>query len=209
MMSLNWCLSLATMGTLLLLATAIARGAEPLVESGAQPMMKFTAVDELPQRAALPEALTMLDGSPVRTRDDWHMKRRPQLKALFGQYVYGQTPPSPGIASVFTQEAVVLGGKAKLKEIEIKLKGLPEDAPRIHLALFVPIGAGRAEKSRAENIRAKNPRAEPGAMGVRTTRGRWLTRVFPSGFRPVMCRSRGSSPRSSDRRRRPAHASEA
>jgi hypothetical protein len=87
--------------------------------------------------------------------------RRTQLKKLFEQYVYGQAPPPPGITTRITKEAVVLGGKAKLKEIEIKLKGLPEDAPRIHLALFVPNGGGRVG-----NPPAENPPEEPGVMGV-------------------------------------------
>jgi len=105
------------------------------------PRTELAAVDDLPATPGLPDALTMDDGSPVRTRDDWRQRRRPQIKALFEKYVYGQAPPPPGITARVIKEAPVLDGKAKLKEVEIQFNGLPDGAPRIRLALFCPAGA--------------------------------------------------------------------
>ena len=130
-----------TLFAALLFTPTNALGTEPAPVADAQLMCDLPAINDLPVRAALQDALTMLDGSPIRTRDDWEQKRRPQLKSLFENYVYGQAPPPPGITARITKEAVVLDGKAKLKEIEIKLNGLLDDAPRIRLALFVPANA--------------------------------------------------------------------
>ena len=39
----------------------------------------FPPVDKLPERAALPDPLTMFDGTKVTTREQWHAQRRPEL----------------------------------------------------------------------------------------------------------------------------------
>ncbi len=112
---------------------ATAHAAEP---------MKFPPVDELPDSEELPPALVMRDGTPVQTADQWRTKRRPELIALFQHYMYGVAPPSPGITATVTKTASgLLGGKGALKEIEIKVNGLPENAPRIHLAVIYPAAA--------------------------------------------------------------------
>lgn len=94
--------------------------------------------DQLPDRPALPNALTMLDGSPVRTADDWYQKRRPELLRLFQHYVYGYAPPAPRIEARVTKQATLADGNVLLKEVEIRFADLPDDAPRIRLALFLP-----------------------------------------------------------------------
>ena len=56
--------------------------------------------------------------------------------------MYGHAPAPPGItARPERDDATVLDGKATLRQVEIAIDGLPEDAPRIHLALFVPKSA--------------------------------------------------------------------
>ena len=44
---------------------------------------EFPPVEKLPERAELPDALTMFDGTKVTTREQWYEQRRPELKALF------------------------------------------------------------------------------------------------------------------------------
>jgi hypothetical protein len=97
--------------------------------------------ERLPPRPELPDPLFCLDGTPVESAADWNHRRRPELAALFSHYVYGWAPPPPPIEATVTRtDDTLLGGRATLKEIEIRFAGLPTDAPRIRLALFLPHG---------------------------------------------------------------------
>jgi (4-O-methyl)-D-glucuronate---lignin esterase len=49
---------------------------------------------ELPELKQLPNPFAFLDGSPVRTKEDW-VRRRGELKGLFEDYEYGHLPPKP------------------------------------------------------------------------------------------------------------------
>src|SRR3954453_4428894 len=50
--------------------------------------------DELPGIKRLPNPFLFLDGSTVRSKEDWDRRRR-ELKALFEEYEYGHLPPKP------------------------------------------------------------------------------------------------------------------
>lgn len=96
-------------------------------------------VDQLPVQTGLPDPLKMFDGTPVTTAEQWRAQRRPELIRLFQHYMYGHVPLAPGVTSrVVKTVDSVLDGKGRLKEIEIRINGLPDSAPRIHLALFLP-----------------------------------------------------------------------
>ncbi len=98
----------------------------------------FPDVSELPPRADLPDALTMLDGHKVTTREQWLKERRPELKALFQHYMYGFFPPSPPRveAAVRRVDPECFGGKATLKEVTLSFG--PPKAPKIELLVVVP-----------------------------------------------------------------------
>src|SRR5262249_46344393 len=98
----------------------------------------FPPVDKLPSRPELPDPLVMMDGTRVKTADDWVKKRRPELKALFQHYMYGQMPPAPkkGTAKVLHEARKAFGGKAELKELELTVG--PAEALMLHLLLVVP-----------------------------------------------------------------------
>jgi len=51
------------------------------------------AVDDLPPRHEDPDPLTMMDGTPVTTKDDWFLKRRPQIVRLVQHYFFGYAAP--------------------------------------------------------------------------------------------------------------------
>ncbi|HET6424268.1 MAG TPA: hypothetical protein VFG20_11330, partial [Planctomycetaceae bacterium] len=107
--------------------------------SGAQ---SFPAVDQLKEQPALPDPLKMLDGTPVTSAEQWRTQRRPELIRLIQHYMYGVTPPAPKIETkVIKVDDSLYGGKARLKEIEIRFVDLPDNAPRMHLALFIPLPA--------------------------------------------------------------------
>ena len=102
----------------------------------------FPVFENLPERPELPSPFVMMDGSQVETPEDWYDKRRPELKALFQHYVYGYMPDAPGItAKKEAEDAEILDGKGVLRQVVISTNGLPDDAPKIHLALFLPKSA--------------------------------------------------------------------
>src|SRR5262249_25468813 len=98
----------------------------------------FPAPAKLPARTELPDPLVMLDGTKVATKEQWNDRRRPELKALFQHYMYGQLPPAPARveAKVLHEDPRAFDGKATLREVALTVG--PEGAPRIHLLLVVP-----------------------------------------------------------------------
>src|SRR5436189_105307 len=55
----------------------------------------FPDAAQLPSHPGLPDPLVMLDGRRVADQGEWTGKRRPELKALFQHYMYGEMPPAP------------------------------------------------------------------------------------------------------------------
>src|SRR4051812_29215997 len=101
---------------------------------------EFPDVASLPARPEMPDPLVMLDGEPVTSPEQWIRRRRPELKALFQHYMYGQMPPRPDDESfaIARVDRDFLDGKATLKEITITIG--PPGVPRINLLLVVPNG---------------------------------------------------------------------
>ena len=69
----------------------------------------------------LPELLTCLDGSEVSTARIWQKKRRPEIKKLFEDYVYGKAPDKPTTMAfeVTSVDESALGGLATRKQISV------------------------------------------------------------------------------------------
>ncbi len=100
----------------------------------------FPAIDQLPEQTALPDPLKMMDGTSVTTAEQWRTQRRPELLRLIQHYMYGFAPAAPKIEARVTKvDDTLFGGKGRLKEIEIRFVELPENAPRLHVALFLPL----------------------------------------------------------------------
>ena len=123
------------------LVVAVARGlillAAPIV--GAEMSHAgFPDIASLPTRTELPDPLVMLDGSRVSSPEQWTERRRPELKALFEHYMYGEMPPAPGSvhATVDREDRNYFGGKATRKELTLAFES--PDSPKIHLLLVVP-----------------------------------------------------------------------
>jgi hypothetical protein len=98
----------------------------------------FPPVDQLPSRPGLPDPLVMLDGTPVRTKEDWFARRRPEIKALFEHFMYGKAPAPPDnvVGTVDHHDAAYFGGKGTMDLVTIHFG--PPDTPPIHLLLVVP-----------------------------------------------------------------------
>ena len=86
----------------------------------------------------LPDSLIMADSRPIRSRKQWVQQRRPELIELFQHHMYGYFPPAPKNlrAEVLFEEPRYFGGKATLKEVQLKFG--PKDAPPIYLLMAIP-----------------------------------------------------------------------
>lgn len=69
----------------------------------------------------LPDPLTMQDGTPVLTVEQWYQHRRPELLCLFETQMYGRAPGRPeGLHfQLLSEDEKALGGTAVRKEIRI------------------------------------------------------------------------------------------
>lgn len=95
------------------------------------------ADDKFPSRPDLPDPLVMLDGTKVTTKEQWQTKRRPELKELFQDYMYGRQPaPHHILAKVVHEDKQAFGGKATLREVAVSLAG--EFAPPVYWLIVIP-----------------------------------------------------------------------
>ncbi|HTL18497.1 MAG TPA: acetylxylan esterase [Patescibacteria group bacterium] len=99
----------------------------------------FADAPMLAPQPDLPDPLKMRSGEAIRSKEQWTSQRRPELKALFQQYMYGTIPPTRPIkAKVVGQYADFLQGKATLKLVSIQTG--PAGSPQIDLMLVIPNG---------------------------------------------------------------------
>jgi dienelactone hydrolase len=97
---------------------------------------EFNALSVQPE---MPDPLTLTSGAEATTKDAWTRKRRPELKALFQHFMYGELPPKPPgplKTSVDHTDPQLFGGKATLKLLTIHLG--PGGAPSLPVLLVVP-----------------------------------------------------------------------
>ncbi|MCS7021910.1 MAG: acetylxylan esterase [Gemmataceae bacterium] len=94
--------------------------------------------ERLPSRPEMPHPLEMLNGERITTREAWEKQRRPELKALFQHYMYGEYPPRPKQVQgrVLFEDRQFLAGKATLQEVELTFG--PESWPKIYLLVAWP-----------------------------------------------------------------------
>ncbi|MDB5248996.1 MAG: putative acetyl xylan esterase [Segetibacter sp.] len=87
----------------------------------------------------LPEVLKTSGDKTVADKADWEKIRRPQLLTLFADNVYGQMPKEfDNIKfTVKKDDARAMGGKARLKEVEITV-WKADKSVKINLVLFLP-----------------------------------------------------------------------
>ena len=81
------------MALLLFPGFATAQVAPAEVRSG-DPRLTFPSVDELPEVRELPNPFVFLDGTAVKTHEDW-VRRRAEMKAMVLHYQFGHAPALP------------------------------------------------------------------------------------------------------------------
>ena len=109
----------------------------PEIRTSMKPM---PGVDKLPVRAEMPDALTMNDGSKVKTPAQWK-KRREEIRRALEYYATGQAPPAPGNVKgkeVFSQP--LLEGKAKYRLVHLTFG--PKESLSLDIGIFTPAGDG-------------------------------------------------------------------
>ena len=98
----------------------------------------YPAAEALPSSKTPPDPLVMLDGTKVTTEEQWERKRRPELRALFAHYMYGELPAKVAVAGkVIHEDKAAFGGKGILREVELTF-ALPE-SPKVYLLIALPI----------------------------------------------------------------------
>ena len=98
----------------------------------------YPAPSQLPAQPALPDPLVSSGGKPIATSAEWSHQRKPELRAAFQHYMYGQLPPAPKTEKfkVEKQDPNCLGGKATSKQVSIQLD--PAGKHHIQLLLVIP-----------------------------------------------------------------------
>lgn len=98
---------------------------------------RFPAPSQLPEQSELPDPLRFFDGRVVSTPHAWTARRRPELKELFQQYMYGQLPPKPAHMQVRPTGEYLdfLGGKASMTTVTLSFG---PDSPSIDVLLVLP-----------------------------------------------------------------------
>lgn len=109
-----------------------------LAIGGAASAQSFPAAQALPPQTEFPDPLRMLNGERVATPEQWREHRRPELKALFQHYMYGNFPPAPDNleARLEREDRQYFGGKATKKELSLRFG--PPKTPPVHLLLVIP-----------------------------------------------------------------------
>jgi len=86
-----------------------------------------------------PRALVMVNGEDVSSPDTWRHERRPELRAMFDQHVYGRMPARPDTLSfdVTERDPRALDGAATRKQVELSFS-VGENAASIGLLIYIP-----------------------------------------------------------------------
>jgi hypothetical protein len=88
----------------------------------------------------LPDPLVALDGTAIKTPEQWQKQRRGEIVRLFETNVYGRSPePTKVHFKQTSEDKKALGGKATRKEVTVFLTG-KEDGPWMDLLIFIPNG---------------------------------------------------------------------
>jgi dienelactone hydrolase len=107
------------------------------------PRLSFPSVDELPEVRELPNPFVFLDGTKVKTREDWE-RRRAEMKAMVLHYQFGHAPALPAPDTIDTEvlsETEALDGKALKRAVRLRFG--PDKALSLSLGIHIPkLGKG-------------------------------------------------------------------
>jgi hypothetical protein len=100
------------------------------------PMQPLAGVEALPVHAAMPDVLTMNDGTKVTTAGQWQ-KRREEMKRILEYYAVGQMPPPPGnVKGQEIKSQSVLDGKVQYRLVRLTFG--PKQKLELNIGIFTP-----------------------------------------------------------------------
>jgi hypothetical protein len=105
----------------------------------------YRLLERFAAEAALPDPLTMEDGSPVSDARTWRARRRAELLEAFRAHEYGRAPASPseGVCLHRRVSEHALHGNAVRKQMRLSVSGQAK-APSFSLLLYLPTALRRA-----------------------------------------------------------------
>src|SRR4051812_34291522 len=102
---------------------------------------EFPPVEKLPSVKELPDPFVFMDGSRVKTPQDWE-RRRAELQEMILYYEYGRMPPPPGNVKAVELISHNITAPAEATHRQFKLTFGPEQRGTILLDLTIPKGRG-------------------------------------------------------------------
>jgi hypothetical protein len=108
---------------------------QPLIAAAAA---SFPDAATLPAQSTFPDPLIKQNGTRVSSTNEWFKTRRPELKAMFAHYMYGEIPAAPKQLRprLVGDYKDFLDGEATLKLV--RLDSGASNAPQIDLMLVLP-----------------------------------------------------------------------
>ncbi len=101
---------------------------------------RLPGVSVLPVRKALPDVLTMNDGTKVTSLEQW-LRRRVEIKRTLEYYAIGQMPPAPGnVKGRELSSEVVANGKVKYRLVHLTFG--PDEKLSLDIGIFAPSEGG-------------------------------------------------------------------
>lgn len=104
------------------------------------PLGRLPGVEELPVRAEMPDTLTMANGTPVRSIEQWR-QRREEMKRLLEYYAVGQSPPPPGnVRGREVKAETVADGRVRYRLVHLTFG--PGEQLSLDIGIFAPAEGG-------------------------------------------------------------------
>ncbi|HEX3879704.1 MAG TPA: hypothetical protein VHW24_22125 [Bryobacteraceae bacterium] len=104
------------------------------------PLGAMPGVNQLPVRKAMPDVLTMNDGTKVTTPAQW-VKRREEMRKILAYYAVGQAPPPPGnVKGQELKSEMVMNGSVKYRLVHLTFG--PESKLFLNIGIFTPAAGG-------------------------------------------------------------------
>ncbi len=103
-------------------------------------MPSMPGVAKLPDHPAMPDVLTMNDGTKVKTPEQWK-RRREEMKRILEYYAVGQAPPPPGnVRGREVSSQTILNGKARYRLVHLTFG--PKESLSLDIGIFTPSEGG-------------------------------------------------------------------
>jgi hypothetical protein len=103
-------------------------------------MHDMPSVDQLPDRPAMPDVMTLDNGKTVKTLKQWD-ERRAEMKRTLEYYAVGLAPPPPGnVKGTEVSSQMLADGKVKYRLVHLTFG--PNESLSLDIGIFTPATAG-------------------------------------------------------------------